>query len=130
MPSPPPPPRRQSSPPPPPKKAERRAHPRVDLLAQVQVNRRSEVHILPAINVSRGGLFLKTDPERTPDLTAGVEVELLIFPADGEGEDVALDAEVVRVERSTVPGRCSGVGLRFLRVSDESEHKLERILAG
>jgi len=130
------------------KKDERRAHPRFELLAEVQVTRDSECHVMATRNVSKGGLFLQGDPAQHSDLKVGAEVELLITDADDpEGEVVKLDALIVRMEKAsdiargkppTLPrGRNGpkppppkqGFGVKFINVGVESAKGLERFLA-
>jgi hypothetical protein len=136
---------------------ERRAHPRFDLLAQVQVTRESECYIMATRNVSKGGLFLQGDPVQHRDLMVGTEVELLISDADDpEGEVVELDALIVRIEKADDIGRSAparggasprgkpptlpngkngsnepkqGFGVKFINVDVEAAQGLERFLA-
>jgi c-di-GMP-binding flagellar brake protein YcgR len=97
---------------------ERRAHPRFELLAQVQVARESEVHIMSADRISRGGVFVKGEPERYPELQVGTRVELVVFDAERPGqEDLALEAQVVRVESGEASAFQPGFGLKFSQLS-------------
>ena len=108
---------------------ERRAHPRVELFAQVQVTRESEVHILEMANISRGGAFLQAEPREMPEIQVGVDLELLIFCADDIGQDVACRAKVVRVvDQSHAPRR--GFGVAFTAVDPQNMARLERFLPG
>jgi hypothetical protein len=119
--------------PPPPPQIENRTHPRVDLFAQVQVTRDSEVHVMSARNISRGGIFIQGEPAEIPDLRPGVEVEIVIFVGDDLGladglADVRLGARVVRVEergRADVPG----FGLQFIAIERTQGQMLERLIA-
>lgn len=108
--------------------SDRRAHPRHDLLAQVQVSRASEVYILPTLNISRGGLFLQGDPSDTPELKVGLEVEVLIFSPDEAVDDVAARARVARIDDGRAAGHLAGFGLRFTHLEAESQHRLERLI--
>lgn len=97
---------------------ERRAHPRFELLAQVQVARESEVHIMSADRISRGGVFVKGEPSQYPDLQVGTRVEVVVFDADNPGqEDLALQAQVVRVESGEASAYQPGFGLKFGQLS-------------
>ena len=102
----------------------RRAHPRVELLAQVQVKRDLEVHIMEALNISIGGIFIQGQPEEYPDLAVGTTVELMIFDPDSpDGTDVTLKAHVVRREVGENEGMSPGFGLRFADMDgDKLEH--------
>lgn len=105
---------------------EQRAHPRHELLAQVQVTRESECHVMETLNISRGGMFLRGRPDRHPDLVVGAVVELLVFNADDpEGEDLALDGVIVRLEA----GPRAGFGAKFIDVDPERLRRLDRFLA-
>ena len=96
---------------------ERRAHPRFELLAQVQVARESEVHIMSADRISRGGVFVQGEPSEYPDLQVGTHVEVVVFDADHPGqEDLALEAQVVRVEGEASAYQ-PGFGLKFSELS-------------
>jgi len=105
---------------------EQRAHPRLELLAQVQVTRDSECHVMETLNISRGGMFLLGTPDQYPDLVVGTAVELLVFSAeDPEGEDLALEAEIVRLAAGGRPG----FGAKFINVDLERARRLDRFLS-
>jgi len=114
-------------------RGERRADPRVELIAQVQVTHNNrvhgEVHIMSTQNISLGGVFVQGDPVEYPDLQQGVQVELLIFnPEDPDGEDVQLRAEIVRVEGTNGPAGHPGFGLQFLDLGQETTRRLLRVV--
>ena len=117
-------------------KDERREHERVDLLAQVQVTRESEVHILSTSNISHGGVFLLADPAEVPDLERGAEVELVIFPTTEPTEEndetqemtVSAQAKVVRIEDGKMPGRDAGFGLRILKIDPDNRQRLRKLI--
>lgn len=119
---------RTSPPPPPPSGTERRAHPRIEVLAQVQVARDAEVHIMSARNLSRSGIFLNGNPAEMPDLKVGLHVELMIFAADDAGEDVTSMAHIVRVEDGSTPGTVSGFALTFIDLDLPTVRRLERLI--
>lgn len=99
-------------PPPPPPGNERRAHQRYELLAQVQITRQSEVHILSTSNISRGGFFICADPEAgfTPEV--GAELDVLLFSPDELSHEISARAKVMRLVEGK--GGCvQGYGLRF-----------------
>jgi hypothetical protein len=103
-----------------------RAHPRFDVLAQVQVTRHSEVYIMSTRNISRGGIFIQGDPQEYPELKVGTQVELVIFNPDDPGQnDVTLTAMVVRRERGREA--MAGFGLQFLNIGKVAS-TLERML--
>lgn len=110
------------------KEPDNRAHPRFDLLAQVQVTRHSEVYIMSTRNVSRGGIFIQGDPQEYPELKVGTQVELVIFNPDDPGQDdVTLTAMVVRRDRVSGREARAGFGLQFLNVGKVAD-TLERLL--
>lgn len=77
--------------PPPPPGAERRAHPRKDVVAQIQLTHGDEVIITMVNNLSLGGAFLLHDGD---DITAGELVQVTLSAGEIE---VAQAAKVVRV---------------------------------
>jgi c-di-GMP-binding flagellar brake protein YcgR len=108
---------------------DRRNHPRIDLLAQVQVTRASEVHILSTQNISVGGLFVQADPAEMPEVKRGVELEIVIFHADEElAGDVAARARVVRIVKDPRPGQPAGFGLQFQSFSPGHKERLQTLL--
>lgn len=108
---------------------EKRAHPRIDLLAQVQVTQDSEVYIMSTANISRGGIFIQGNPAEFPELRQGSRVELVIFASEDIGvEDARLDARVVRVEDSGLEGRLPGFGLEFTSKHPDQLSALESLI--
>jgi uncharacterized protein (TIGR02266 family) len=94
-----------------------RSHPRflAEKTVGVRLDLRSELKTLWTENISKGGLFVRTDspPPR------GTVVEVVISTPDGE---VAMKAEVVHVvDRATAQavGHPAGVGLAFVDVRPE-----------
>lgn len=114
--------------PPPAPPRELRLHPRVDLFAQVQVSKQSEVYIMSTANISRGGLFVSGDPREYPELVEGATVELVVFAGEDLGvEDARLRGRVVRV----VPagqGPLPGFGVQFLPLEAAEARGLDRLL--
>lgn len=118
----------KTHPPPPPRPGERRAHARVELLAQVQVSRQAEVHIMPTVNASCGGMFLQGNPFETPELRVGVDLDLTLFDPGDLGAEVRATAKVARIESSTDPAKPSGFGLEFTRIDEANLARLRRLL--
>ena len=110
---------------PPPLPSERRKHPRVGLIAQVQVKRGGEVEILQARNVSIGGVFLEGEPRNHPQLALGVELDLALVPEDdAEGHPIIMRAKVARVERGAQPG----FGVSIIRIDTYSQGRLSALV--
>jgi hypothetical protein len=85
-----------SAPPPPPKK-DTRKHPRYEMMASVEVHGVAETVILPARNISLGGVYIAADGHDLTGFALGAELELLVFDALDEGhEPVRLMGQVVR----------------------------------
>src|SRR5262245_374000 len=111
---------------PPPLPSERRQHPRVDLIAQVQVKRGGDVEILQARNVSLGGVFLEGEAKNHPHLAIGVELDLALQPEDDpEGQPILMRAKVARVERG---GAMPGFGLSIIRIDANSQSRLAALV--
>ena len=111
-----------------PEQKEQRGHPRVDLLAQVQVTRDSEIYVMAAASISRGGVFIQGDPAECPDLTPGAAVELVIFATEDLGVDEAhAEARIVRVVQagSRFP---PGFGLQLINLAPAQAQLLERLV--
>ncbi|MEK6608835.1 MAG: PilZ domain-containing protein, partial [Myxococcota bacterium] len=88
---------------------DRRKNPRVELMAQVQVTRDADVHILRARDVSRGGMFLSGSPDVYAEFVSGADLDVVLFGAGAEhGDDlgdVTARARIVRVVPSSADGR-------------------------
>jgi PilZ domain-containing protein len=92
-----------SSPPPPPKPKETRRHPRFELFASVELHAEEETLVLPARNISLGGVYLAADGHDLGALEVGMEIEVLVFDAlDESRRPVRLVGEVVRLEEHGV----------------------------
>lgn len=86
-----------ASPPPPPRKNSRRRYRRYELLASVEVIAARETLLLPARNISLGGVYLAADGHDLAAFGDGTEVEVQVFDALDEGSRaVRLTAKVVR----------------------------------
>lgn len=107
--------------PPPPPKPNARKHQRYELLASVELHHGSETLVLPARNLSLGGIFLGSDGHDLATLPIGHQVELLVFnAADEEAPAVRALAEVVRHDEA-------GVGLKW-REDRETSKQIASLL--
>jgi hypothetical protein len=83
--------------------AEHRRHPRFELLASVELHQGDETLILPARNLSLGGVSLGTDGHDLSSMAVGGVHELVLFDAlDEATPPVRAPAEVVRHEREAI----------------------------
>ncbi len=105
---------------------ESRSYPRVELFAQVQVTRDSDVYVMSTLNVSKGGVFISGNPFDYPDLEVGTMVELVIFSSEESIPDATLRGRVVRVVDA---GKTPGFGLQFVSVRPEQASSLDRLIA-
>ena len=115
-------------PPPPPGAAERRRAERIELLAQIELRRGGgEVVLLPVVNISAGGVFLRID---TGMLLRGLRVGDRVGLFLDCGADVTLDveAEVVRVDLLGGPERSAGIALMWASSDPEFAENLTRAL--
>jgi hypothetical protein len=86
-----------SAPPPPPKKTNTRKHQRFEMMASVEVHTAAETVILPARNISLGGVYLASDGHDLTSFAVGTEIEVQVFDALDEGnQPVKLAGQVVR----------------------------------
>ncbi len=100
--------------PPPPPRRNLRRHPRYELLASVELHHGSETLVLPARNLSLGGMYLGADGNDLKAIKHGSSVEVLLFNAVDESHPaVRAGASVVRVDQD-------GIALRWLENSDTS----------
>jgi hypothetical protein len=114
---------------------ERRQHPRIELAAQVEVSSSAVLHLLRAVNASRGGLFLEGTPGRYPHLREGVAVDLRICEissgddgdGDGDSVDVRASGRVVRVEEPAGEAR-GGFAVEFTRLGEDDARALDKLL--
>jgi hypothetical protein len=84
-------------PPHPPPKKEARRHPRYELYASVELHRGGESLILPARNLSLGGVSLGSDGNDLSKFTVGSELDVLVFDAiDESNPPVRAAARVLR----------------------------------
>jgi hypothetical protein len=87
------------TPPKPPPKKETRKHPRFELFATVELKHGEETLVLPARNISLGGMYLAADGNDLSLLKVGEEVGVTLFDALNEAQPyVRGQAQVVRHE--------------------------------
>lgn len=85
---------------------------------------------MDTLDISRGGVFIQGNPEEFPELSPGVDLDLVLFFTDDLHDDVVVRATVVRVVDSAGPGSCPGFGLRFKFFTPGHYPRLTQILAG
>ena len=114
--------------PPPPPGAERRRTHRVELLAQVQLRRGDgEVFLLPVVNISAGGAFLRLEAGvGISSLVVGDQVD--IFLDLGSSHMLDLSAQVLRIDVQGAGARVAGIGLRWSAKDPASQSRLEAAL--
>jgi hypothetical protein len=101
----------KEQPPQPPRK-QQRSHPRFELLASVEVHQDEETLILPARNLSIGGIFLGADGHDLARLKVGSVVEILVFNGTDENHPpLRASAKVVRHDKE-------GVGFKWQETPD------------
>ncbi|HZS36569.1 MAG TPA: PilZ domain-containing protein [Polyangia bacterium] len=80
-----------------PESSDSRRFPRFELLASVEIHRGEETLILPARNVSQGGIYLGSDGNDLSSFGIGHVIEILLFDAADESrQPVRGNAAVVR----------------------------------
>jgi hypothetical protein len=119
----------------------RRAHPRVELVATVEVAASGgDLIVLTATNLSMGGVFLEAKPSDHPVFRRGVLVDLSISLADSASVDDTSSAappppQVVRAKGKIVriqmpaPDTPSGFGVVITELSKEDVPRLHALLA-
>jgi hypothetical protein len=99
-------------PPPPPKPDNQRRHPRYELLASVELHQGDDTLILPARNLSLGGIYLGSDGNDLSRFTVDDVIEVLVFDAtDEERPAVRAAAIVVRHDEQ-------GMALKWMESSE------------
>jgi hypothetical protein len=92
------------------------------MYASVELEQHGETVILPASNISLGGVFLAADGHDLTELVVGVELEVQVFDAlDERKAPVRLRAEVVRHDTG-------GVALQWTSTDSECALKLAKLL--
>jgi hypothetical protein len=91
------------------------------------------MHLLRAINASRGGLFLEGAPENYPHFVEGLEVALHICEIEAasgdsaEELDVEARARIVRIEAAEGDQR-GGFALEFVALDEDNKARLDALL--
>jgi hypothetical protein len=92
------------------------------MYATVELHAGAETLILPARNISLGGLYLAHDGHDLSVLDIGMELEVLVFDAlDEKRKPVRLAGEVVRIDDH-------GVALMFTDADPEVARNVARLL--
>jgi hypothetical protein len=108
-------------PPPPPKKDARR-HQRFELFASVELHKGQETLILPARNISLGGVYLARDGNNLKSFAPGEHVEVMLFDATDESRPpVRASAQVIRHDPN-------GMALTWSTVDPKVAKKLVNLL--
>lgn len=110
---------------------ERRRHPRIELLAQVQLSHAHEVHTLSTLDVSLCGLFVLGSPGQFDDLEVGASVDVVLYPtpelADAGAHEVRASARIARVEPEGGVRR-AGFGLELDRIDNDNLRHLAAMI--
>ena len=106
--------------------AERRVHPRFDLLAQIRVKRGSVTYVLELRNISKSGAIIHTGTLKVPTWVRpqrDIEIHIL-HPEDLE--PVLVSGKIVRVNK-TDEGTLFAV--HFDSVKEDSKKDIARLIA-
>ena len=99
-----------------------RAYPRVPVKLAVRFRTASEFVQEHAVNLSRGGIFIRSnDP---PKVDTAVEVELTL----PDGGPAVSSAGIVVHRQEVQAGRISGVGVQFVDASDIFRERIDRFM--
>lgn len=92
------------------------------MYASVEVKASSETMILPALNISLGGVYLAADGHDLTGLALGSRLDVQVFDAlDETKQPVRLAAQVVRFDDQ-------GIALRWLTVDALEKSELSRLM--
>jgi hypothetical protein len=110
----------------------RRRSPRIEVFAQAEI-KGQDVRIMEVRNVSQGGIYLVGTPEEYPDLTPGVDLDLLIFGSeDGMGDDpdfnISCSARIIRVDQGNPGKRPPGFGATIDPADEDNRERLTKLL--
>ena len=110
----------------------RRRSPRIEVFAQAEL-KGQDVRIMEVRNVSSGGIYLVGTPAEYPDLTPGVELDLVIFGSEeGMGDDpdfnIACGARIIRVDEGYPGKRPPGFGATIDPVDEDNRERLTNLL--
>lgn len=107
--------------PPPPPRPNQRQHPRYELLASVELHQGEETLILPARNLSLGGIFVGSDGNDLRRFRIGTSVDVLVFDASDESHPaLRAGAHVIRHHKG-------GMALRWNENADTA-HAVQLLL--
>lgn len=90
-----------------PPKPNSRQHPRFDLSVSVEVRHGAATLVLPARNISLGGIYLAADGKRLNRLRVGDPVEVTVFDLLDEAK------HVIRTTARVVRNEGQGIGLSW-----------------
>src|SRR4051812_10725325 len=99
-----------------------RAYPRVPVKLQVRFRTATEFVQEHAVNLSRGGIFIRT--EDPPKVDAAVEVELQLPEAGPPVSSAGIVVHSQRVQAGKIPG----AGVQFLDASDTFRERIDRYM--
>jgi hypothetical protein len=105
---------------------ERRSHPRIELVAQAEVEASDVMHLLRVVNASRGGVFLQATPSNYPDFREGVQVQLHLIPDADDEDEVRATGKIVRIQSD---GDDPGFAIEFTSIDADQAKVLEALLA-
>jgi hypothetical protein len=110
----------------------RRRSPRIEVFAQAEI-KGQDVRIMEVRNVSSGGIYLVGTPEEYPDITRGLDIELVIFGSEeGIGDDpdfnIVCQARIIRVDEGFPGKRPPGFGATIDPVDEDNRERLTKLL--
>jgi hypothetical protein len=106
----------------------RRQHVRVELLAQVEWRKGTEVQILEVSNASLGGLFLQGPREELESLRRDAIMELALFNANEHGgAPISMRAKVVRIDWGELGGHVR-FGVQIIEIKPQALERYKSIL--
>ena len=92
------------------------------MLASVQLTAGSETMILPAGNISLGGVYLAADGHDLSGIVVGAHIDVQVFDALDETQaPVRLEAQVVRFDER-------GMALQWLAVAAHEASELSKLM--
>ncbi len=99
-----------------------RAYPRIPVKISVRFRTASEFVEEHAVNISRGGIFIRTDDP--PQKDTAVEVELTLPDA---GAPIT-SAGIVVHQQPVAAGKIAGIGVQFVDASDTFRERIDRFM--
>jgi hypothetical protein len=105
-----------------PEPSDSRRHPRYELYASVELQGAGETLILPARNISLGGMFVDADGHDLSAFPIGAVLSILVFDAaDESGPTVRATAAVLRHDPE-------GIALKWDETNAENQKHLQAVL--